>query len=211
MAAQVKICGLTTWQAAKAASAADYAGFVFFAKSPRCVTAPQAAKLARHLPRRVQRVALMVDPDDALLRATFLQFRPDIVQLHGHETPERAADIRHRFSIKVMKAIGVADAADLDRARAYEGVVDLLMFDAKPPKGASRPGGNAQAFDWTLLAGRSWRVKWLLAGGLDPANVAAATRMSGAPCVDVSSGVEDRPGHKVPAKIRAFIQAARAA
>jgi phosphoribosylanthranilate isomerase len=111
----------------------------------------------------------------------------------------------------VMKAIGIADATDLDRARAYEDVVDLLMFDAKPPKDATRPGGNAQAFDWTLLAGRTWRVPWLLAGGLDPLNVAEAIRASGAPGVDVSSGVEDRPGHKLPAKIRAFIQAALAA
>jgi phosphoribosylanthranilate isomerase len=208
LAAKVKICGLTTWQAARAAAAADYAGFVFFARSPRYVTAPQAAKLAAHLPRRVERVALMVDPDDAFLRATLLQFRPDVLQLHGRETPERVAEIRHRFSIKVMKAIGIADAADLERARAYEGVVDLLMFDAKPPEGASRPGGNAQVFDWSLLAGRSWRVPWLLAGGLDPSNVAAAIRASGAPGVDVSSGVEDRPGHKVPAKIRAFVRAA---
>jgi phosphoribosylanthranilate isomerase len=205
----IKICGLTTGAAVRAAAAADFAGFVLYPPSPRHVTALEAAKLSAKLAPGVKRVAVMVDPDDATLRATFERFKPDFVQLHGSETPVRAAAIRDGFGVAVIKAIPVRDTADLDAARAYEDVAEWLMFDAKPPRADSLPGGNAATFDWRLLAGRAWRRPWFLSGGLTPANVAAAIRATGAPGVDVSSAVEVKLGHKDPAKIAAFIAAAR--
>jgi phosphoribosylanthranilate isomerase len=210
MPVKVKICGLTTPASVRAAADADFAGFVFFPASPRHVTPEAAAKLAAKLPRAVRRVAVMVEPDDAALRTTLAQFRPDLLQLHGRETPARVAAIRRGFSLPVMKAIAIRDAADLDAAASYEAAADWLMFDAKPPeRPGALPGGNAARFDWSLLTGRAWRLPWFLSGGLDPDNVAAAIRRSGAAAVDVSSGVEDRPGHKNPARIAAFIAAAR--
>jgi len=209
MSVAVKICGLTTGAAVKAASAADFAGFVLFPKSPRNVTALEAAKLAAKLGSGVRTVAVVVDPDDAMLRATFERFRPDFVQLHGSETPARVAEIRDGFGIKVIKAVPVRDGADLDAARAYEDCAEWLMFDAKPPRPDSLPGGNAASFDWGLVQGRTWRRPWFLSGGLTIANVAgaiAATRPDG---VDVSSALEVKPGHKDPAKIAAFIAAVR--
>jgi phosphoribosylanthranilate isomerase len=207
-----KICGIYSVAAAEAAAKADYAGFVFFPRSPRNVTAAQAAFLAGHLPRRVTRVALVVDPDDAALDALLASFRPDLLQLHGKETPERVAAIRVRARLPVMKAIGVEGPTDLDAAKVYESAADRLLFDAKPPKrDGALPGGNAVSFDWTLLAGRRWARPWMLSGGLAAGNVAAAIRVSGAPAVDVSSGVEDRPGHKSPRLIRRFLAAVRAA
>lgn len=206
----VKICGLNALDAIAATASADFAGFNFYPPSPRAVTPAQAAKLAARLPRRVKRVALLVDPDDAALRATFIHLRPDIVQLHGKETPERVAAIRDAFSVQVMKAVHVGEAADLDAARAYEGIADWLLFDARPPKRPDAlPGGNATAFDWSLLAGRRWTVPWMLSGGLTPENVGEAVRIARATAVDVSSGVEDRPGHKLPARIAAFMAAAK--
>jgi phosphoribosylanthranilate isomerase len=206
----VKICGLNALDAVAAATSADFAGFAFYPPSPRAVAPAQAGKLAARLPRRVKRVALFVDPDDTALRAVFIHLRPDIVQLHGKETPERVAEIRRAFSVEVMKAVHVGAAADLDAARAYEGVADWLLFDARPPKRPDAlPGGNATSFDWALLAGQKWSVKWMLSGGLTPENVGEAVRVTGAPAVDVSSGVEDRPGHKVPERIAAFLAAAR--
>lgn len=210
MTVQVKICGLNAPDAITAASRADFAGFVFYPPSPRAVLPAQAAKLASRLPRRVKRVALLVDPDDAALRAVFIAFRPDMVQLHGKETPGRVAEIRKAFSVAVMKAVAVETAADLDAAREHDGIADWLLFDAKPPKRPDAlPGGNATSFDWTLLAGRSWHKPWMLSGGLTSENVGEALRITRAPAVDVSSGVEDRPGHKDPAKIAAFLAAAR--
>jgi phosphoribosylanthranilate isomerase len=157
-------------------------------------------------------VALMVDADDAALDALLEGFRPDLLQLHGKETPERVAAVRARTGLPVMKAIGVGEAADLEAAKPYETVADRLLFDAKPPKrDGALPGGNAVSFDWTLLAGRRWARPWMLSGGLAPGNVAAAIRISGAAAVDVSSGVEDRPGHKSPRLIRRFLAAVRAA
>ena len=209
MGVQVKICGLTTPDAVRAAASADFAGFVLYPPSPRNVSADDAANLAALLPRAVRRVAVMVDPDDALLRATFARFNPDLVQLHGRETRERVAAIRRTFGIQVIKAVPVREAADLDAALGHEDVADWLMFDAKPPLAGSLPGGNATTFDWDLLAGRTWRLPWFLSGGLDPANVAVAIAQTGAPAVDVSSGVEHRPGLKDPARIAAFLTAAR--
>lgn len=208
---KVKICGLNSAAAVAAAATADFAGFVFFPRSPRHVEPDQAARLAAALPRSVQHVAVMVNPDDAMLRQVFAPFRPDFVQLHGSETPERVAEIRHGFSIGVIKAIAIANSDDLAQARRYESVADWLMFDAKPPARADAlPGGNATTFDWQMLAGRRWDRPWFLSGGLNPTNVATAVRVTGAPAVDVSSGVEDRPGHKNIALIREFLANARA-
>ena len=212
-AVKVKICGLTSAKAVATAvdAGADLVGVVFFPKSPRAVTPARAATLLAPAPRRVLRVGLFVDPDDELLDNVLTHVRLDLLQLHGNESPELAAAIGRAWGLPVMKAVGVSSAADLDAARDYEGAVDRLMFDAKPPKGATRPGGNARAFDWTLLAGRKWKVPWMLAGGLTAANVARAIRLSGARAVDVSSGVESAPGVKDPAKIRRFIKAAKGA
>lgn len=212
MTAEAKICGINSVPAAHAAARAAFAGFNFYAPSPRSVTAPKARFLAGHLPRHVRRVALLVDPDDAALDALLSVYRPDILQLHGHETPARTAEIRTRTNLPVMKVLGISVAADLDAASAYLGAADRLLFDAKPPKReGALPGGNAVSFDWSLLAGRRWSVPWMLAGGLTPQNVAAAIRTAGAPAVDVASGVEDRPGHKSPRLIRRFLAAVRAA
>jgi phosphoribosylanthranilate isomerase len=205
----IKICGLTTGAAVRAAVGADFAGFVLYPPSPRNVTALEAAKLATKLAPGVKRVAVMVDPDDATLRATFERFKPEFLQLHGSETPARAAAIRDGFGVAIIKAVPVREAADLDGARAFEDVAEWLMFDAKPPRPDALPGGNAVAFDWRLLAGRTWRRPWFLSGGLTPANVADAIRATNAPGVDVSSSIEVKPGHKDPAKIAAFIAAAR--
>jgi phosphoribosylanthranilate isomerase len=212
MSTRVKICGIRSVPAAEAAEAADFAGFNFYPPSPRSVAPAQARFLAGLLPRHVCRVALVVDFDDAALEALLSVFRPDLLQLHGGETPARVAEIRARTGLPVMKVIGVASAGDLDGAVPYLDVADRLMFDAKPPKReGALPGGNAVTFDWTLLAGRNWSRPWMLAGGLTPFNVAAAIRTSGTPAVDVASGVEDRPGHKSPRLVRRFIDAARSA
>jgi phosphoribosylanthranilate isomerase len=205
----IKICGLNSGAAVRAAATADFAGFVLYPPSPRNVTALEASKLAAKLAPGVRRVAVMVDPDDATLRATFERFKPDVLQLHGSETPARVAAIRAAYGVSVIKAVPVRDAGDLDAARGFEDCADWLMFDAKPPRPDALPGGNAAAFDWGLLAGRTWRRPWFLSGGLTPANVAAAVVVTGAVGVDVSSGVEARPGHKDPARIMAFIAAAR--
>ncbi len=205
---QVKICGLTTPETARAAARAEYAGFVFYPPSPRNVTPAQARAIAAALMPAMRRVALVVDPDDAALDAILAGFDPDIIQLHGRETPARVTEIRRRFGLPVMKAIAIREAADVETATAYFEICDRLLFDARPPdRPGALPGGNALAFDWQLLAGRSFPLPWMLSGGLTPENVAEAIRISGAPAVDVSSGVEDRPGHKDPEKIRAFLAA----
>ncbi len=212
MTVLAKICGINSIPAVEAASRADFVGFNFFARSPRCVTREQARFLAARLPRRVKRVALVVDFDDAAIDAILSVFRPDILQLHGAEAPARVAELRRRTGLAVMKVIGVSEKADLDAANAYLDVADRLMFDAKPPKReGALPGGNAVSFDWALLVDRKWKLPWMLAGGLTPQNVATAIREAGAPAVDVASGVETRPGRKSPRLIRRFLAAVRSA
>lgn len=208
--AQVKICGLRHHDqvAAAAAAGARYVGLVFFARSPRAVTAAEAAAVAGQVPAGVARVGLFVDPDDDLLDRTLARVPLDIVQLHGSESPDRVAAVKALTGLPVMKAVGLSDAADLPALTDYGLVADMLLVDAKPPKGADLPGGNGLAFDWRLLAGRRWLRPWMLAGGLNPGNVAEAIRLTGAPAVDVSSGVETVPGVKDAALIRAFVAAA---
>lgn len=208
-AVKAKICGIRTPEAMQAAldGGARWVGLVFFAKSPRNVSIATAAELSRMVGTGTRVVGLFVDPTDDVLAEVTGQVPLDLIQLHGSETPERVAAIRARFNLPVMKALKVGEAADLDAAAAYEPVVDLLLFDAKPPKGAVLPGGNGVAFDWSLLTGRRWSVPWMLSGGLDPANVADAIRATGATAVDVSSGVEDAPGVKSPDRISTFLAA----
>ena len=209
MIPRVKICGLTRAEdvAAVAAAGANYAGFVFFAKSPRHLTAAAALPLMLALPDGVAKVALTVDATEAELDALVAALPVDILQLHGSETPERVAAVRARYGLPVLKAVGIATAADLPKLEAAGKVADMLLVDAKPPPGAEVPGGNGVAFDWRLVAGRRWPVPWMLAGGLTPANVAEAVRLTGARQVDVSSGVESAPGVKDAARIAAFMAA----
>jgi len=209
----VKICGLRTAAdvSAVAAAGAGYAGFVFFQKSPRHVTIAQAAQAALAAPPGLAKVALVVDADDAALDAIVGGVPLDILQLHGHETPTRVAEVRARYGLPVMKALGVADEGDLAALLEYSLVADQLLIDAKPPKTGDLPGGNGLTFDWRLLVGRKWLRPWMLAGGLTAQNVAEAVRLTGARQVDVSSGVETAPGVKDPAGIAAFMAAARMA
>lgn len=190
---------------------ARYLGFVFFPPSPRSVDPATAGALTRRAPFDVARVGLFVDPDDALLDTVLAQVPLDIVQLHGGETPARLVEIRTRTGLPVMKAVGLAGPEDLPALWDYGHAADLLLIDAKPAPDAVLPGGNGLAFDWRLLAGRRLLRPWLLAGGLTPANVAEAIRLTGAQGVDVSSGVESAPGVKDPARIAAFCRAAGAA
>lgn len=188
---------------------ATYVGFVFFPRSPRAVSVALAAQLAIEVPVGVAKVALVVDADNALLDQITNAVPLDMIQLHGHETPERVTEIRARYGLPVMKVIGVAEAADLDQIDIYSAVADQIMVDAKAPKGAKLPGGNGMAFDWGLLKARKyWTKPWMLAGGLTPDNVAEAIRLTGVRQVDVSSGVESAPGQKDPARIAAFTAAA---
>ena len=212
MSAAVKICGLKSSEAIEAAieGGAAYLGFNFYPTSPRSLTPEAAARLAAAVPANVAKVALVVDADDRLLDEIAEALSPDIFQLHGHETPQRVAAIKARNGRQVMKVVSIATEADVAAARAYEGVADLLMFDAKPPPGGL-PGGNGLAFDWRLLKDARWSLPWMLAGGLTPETVAEAIRSTGATRVDVASGVEDRPGVKSPDKIRRFLAAAKGA
>ena len=209
MSVTVKICGLNAPEAVDAAVAAgaDHLGFILFPKSPRAVTPVQAGELARRKGAALS-VAVLVDPDDALLGAVLTHMRPDIVQLHGNESPQRCHDARQYAERGVWKAFGVAARADLNAADAYDGFADGFVFDAKPPKGADRPGGWGAGYDWSILNGR--RGGWLLSGGLNPDNVAHAIAVSGARGVDVASGVERAPGVKDPDRIKRFIAAAKA-
>lgn len=208
---RIKICGLTAASdvAVAVAAGAAYVGFVFFDRSPRHVTPDQARGLALGVPPGIAKVALTVDADDTALDALTATVPLDMLQLHGHESPARVAEVKARYGLPVMKAIGIAGAGDLAQIDLYADVADQLLIDAKPPKGASRPGGNAQPFDWTLIAGRDWPLPWLLAGGLTPDNVAEAVARTGARQLDVSSGVESAPGVKDAGLIRAFIANAR--
>ncbi|MGD9543766.1 MAG: phosphoribosylanthranilate isomerase [Methylocystis sp.] len=207
----VKICGLSTPETLGAAieARADMAGFVFFEKSPRHIDLETARTLGLLAQGRISKVALTVDADDAALGDIVDALEPDYLQLHGQETPARVAAAKARFGLPVIKAIGVATAGDVELARAYEGVADVILFDAKPAPDASVPGGAGVAFDWDLLRNIS-AANWMLSGGLDPENVAEAMRRTGARAVDVSSGVERERGVKDAAKIRAFVEAARA-
>ncbi|MES2432703.1 MAG: phosphoribosylanthranilate isomerase [Pseudomonadota bacterium] len=207
---RVKICGLRTLDdvAAVAATKAAYIGLNFFPKSPRYVSLAEARVLALAAPIGLAKVALVVDADDALLDAITEAMPLDILQLHGHETPDRVAEIRARYGLPVMKVIGVRDEGDLAELFDFSTVADQIMIDAKAPKDAILPGGNGVPFDWRLVAQRRWLRPWMLAGGLTPDNVAEAIRLTNARQVDVSSGVESSHGVKDPSKISAFVQAA---
>jgi phosphoribosylanthranilate isomerase len=206
---RVKVCGLTSPETIAAAAQAGvaYIGLNFFAKSPRSVTAEQARDLAVETPVGVAKVGLVVDMDDAALGAILDLVPLDMVQLHGGETPERVAEIREKFGLSVMKAIGIAGAEDLAKIDLYAPVADQLLIDAKPPKDGPLPGGNGISFDWRLIANRRWTRPWMLAGGLTPDNVAEAVALTGAKQVDVASGVESAPGVKDAGLIRAFMGA----
>ena len=208
----IKICGLSTPETIDVAvsAGASHVGFVFFAASPRNLSPERAAGLASRVPPHVQKVGVFVDPDDALLDAAISAV--DIIQLHGTEAPARAATLRARYGKPVWRAAGVASAADIRAANAaVRGICDLLLLDAKAPSEAPLPGGNGLRFDWRLLTEARPDLPWGLSGGLDAGNIAEAIRGCGPALVDVSSGVEEAPGVKSAAKIRAFIEAARTA
>ncbi len=215
MTVRVKICSLSTPETIRASveAGADYLGFAFYPKSPRHLTYEQAAMIAPHVPSSVLKVAFTVDADDRTLDAVVEALKPDMLQLHGEETPERLIYLKARFGLTLMKVIGVAGPEDPLRAVIYRDSADLLLFDAKPPKSmaGALPGGNGLAFDWSLIAGHRPEMPWMLSGGLNAGNVAEAIRITGAEAVDVSSGVESAPGQKDPAAIEAFIRAAKAA
>ncbi len=208
---RVKICGLRTLGdvQAVARSGAAYAGFNFFARSPRLVAPAAARALALAAPEGLCKVALVVDADDAALDAIVAVVPLDMLQLHGHETPARVAEVKARYGLPVMKAIGVAGEADLAALLDYSLVADQILIDAKPPKDAVLPGGNGLTFDWRLLVGRKWLRPWMLAGGLTADNVARAVQLTGARQVDVASGVETAPGIKDESRIAAFVEAAQ--
>ena len=209
---RVKICGLSTQEGLQAVAdtGAAYVGFVFFPKSPRNVSIEQARGLALATPVGLAKVALVVDADNAFLDAITDAVPLDMLQLHGHESPERVLEIKARYGLPVMKAVGISDASDVPNIDLYNAVADQILIDAKPPKSATLPGGNGLSFDWTLIAKRRWPKPWMLAGGLTPDNVAEAIALTGATQVDVSSGVEAGVGIKDNAKIAAFVAAALA-
>lgn len=211
MPVQVKICGINSAAAADAAlhAGTDFGGLVFFAKSPRNLNPEQGAMLAGRMRGRLKLAALVVDESDDRLAAIAAGVEPDFFQLHGRETPARVADIRDRFGIPVIKVLPVAAPGDLANASAYDDVVEMLMFDALPAAGSSRPGGHGAVFDWQILNGRNFARPWFLAGGLTPENVARAIAVSGAQMVDVSSGVESAPGVKSESRIAEFVSAAK--
>jgi phosphoribosylanthranilate isomerase len=209
----VKICGLSTPDTIDAAlrAGADMVGLVFFPPSPRFVTLERAAPLAERVRGQAAVTVLTVDMDEDGIAAIVTAVRPDWLQLHGHEPPAQVAALKRRFGLPVMKAIGIREVSDLAQADAYLGVADQLLLDAKPPKGATRPGGNAASFDWAILDGFDPGMPWMLSGGLDPGNVGEAIARTRPPGVDVSSGVESAPGVKDAGLIAAFIAAARGA
>jgi len=213
MRVAAKICGLSTEAAVTAAVAggADYLGFVFYPPSPRAITGAKAARLCASVHPGITRVGLFVDADDDTIGAVLAEAPIDILQFHGHESPDRVADVKLRFALPVMKALAIAAPEDVLDATRYEQVADILLFDAKPPRRPDAlPGGNGLAFDWRLIAGWTWRRRWMLSGGLTAELLPEAVRISGAAAVDVSSGVENRPGEKDLDKIRDFLAAARA-
>ncbi|MBT4934525.1 MAG: phosphoribosylanthranilate isomerase [Rhodospirillaceae bacterium] len=207
MTINVKICGLSTPAAVRAAvqGGASHVGFVFFAASPRAVTPDVMAALSMPVPAAITRVGLFVDASFDEIAAAVATGSLDMLQLHGAETPGMVAQIKERFKLPVMKAVAIASDEDIATARLYEITADRLLFDAKPPPGADRPGGNALSFDWRLIADQEWLLPWMLAGGLEASNLAEAITTSGATAVDVSSGVEDEPGVKNPEKIKELL------
>ena len=213
MTLSIKICGLKTPEALDVAleSGADLVGFVFFGPSPRNLDLPTARNLGARVNARAGKVALTVDATDETLFDIIAALKPDMLQLHGTETPDRVVTVRTRFGLPVMKALPISERGDLSPIRLYANIADRLIFDARAPQEATRPGGLGKPFDWTLLKGIDVGIPYMLSGGLDANNVAEAIRITGAPGVDVSSGVESSPGVKDPDKIRAFIRAARAA
>ncbi len=215
MQRKVKICGVRTGAALDAAlkAGADYFGLVFYPASPRHVEVDTARALCDRVREQIRSVALLVEPRDADVRHVVDMVRPDLIQLHGDESPERVRQVRALSGCPVIKAVKVETAADVDAARAYKGAADLLLYDAKPPAGAAAalPGGNGVPFDWEALTGVATRGDFMLSGGLTPSNVAEAIALTGATIVDVSSGVERAPGDKDPDLIRRFILAAKGA
>lgn len=213
MAPRVKICGLT--QPAHVAQAgrlgAAFLGFVFYPPSPRCVDPALARELVAEAPEGAETVGLVVDATDAEIEALLQAVPLDVLQLHGYETPERVAEIVLRFGCRVIKALRAETPSDLDVLPAYADAADMILFDAKPPMDAAFPGGHGVTFDWRLLAGVALTRPWLLAGGLNAGNLAAAVALTKAPIVDVSSGVESRPGLKDPDELEAFFAAVRRA
>lgn len=209
---RVKICGLTDPADIPAAivAGASYLGFNFFPKSPRYIDLEAAAFMAASVPVGVGKVGLTVDADDTTLDLLTHTVPLDFLQLHGKESPARVAEVKERYGLPVIKVVGISGPEDVTQIDFYGKVADQILVDAKPPKGADRPGGNAVAFDWKLIAGRRWPVPWMLAGGLTPENVAEAIRLTGARQVDVASGVESAPGVKDAERMRAFIDNARA-
>lgn len=212
MSIRVKICGLSTAETVAAAvdAGAAYLGFVFFEKSPRNVSLQAARALALGVPEGVAKVALIVNATDGFLDDLTHDVPLDMLQLHGAETPARVTQVKARYGLPVMKAVGVRTAKDVAGLQAYEAVADQILVDAKPPEGANRPGGNAVAFDWSLIAGRRWPTPWMLAGGLTVDNVADAVTATGARQIDLSSAVESAPGVKDPGLIRQFLAATKA-
>jgi phosphoribosylanthranilate isomerase len=212
MSLLVKICGLSTRETLDAAleAGADMVGFVFFAPSPRHLSLETARDLGRRAGREAVKVALTVDADDATLENIIEALQPDILQLHGHETPSRLRDVKRRFGLETMKAIAVERATDLTALPDYATACDRVLFDARAPKGATRPGGLGAVFDWQLLQNLDLKLPFMVSGGLSADNVAEAVRVTRAGGVDVSSGVEQTPGVKNVEMIRAFIRAARA-
>ena len=214
MAVEVKICGLSTPESLRAAvgAGAVYVGFNFFPPSPRAVTPAEAAALTALVPDGVIKTGLFVDPEDDDIAAVLAVAQLDLLQLHGRETPDRLAALRKRFGIPIMKVVKLRDPDDLTSVADYFEVADRLLFDPKAPEGmiGALPGGNAVSFDWGMLAGRRWPLPWMLAGGLTTENLGEAVKVTAAPTVDVSSGVETALGVKDPAKIAAFLAAAKA-
>jgi len=213
MALDIKICGLKTDGALAAALAggASHVGFIFFAKSPRYVDPLEAGRLRQAATGKAQAVAVTVDASDAFLDEIVAKMHPDMLQMHGSETPERVAQVKARYGLPVMKALSVSEAADLERIKLFIGIADRFLFDAKPPKDSELPGGNGIAFDWHILAGLDASVDYMLSGGLNAANIGDALRLANPPGIDISSGVESAPGVKDPALIEQFFRAVRAA
>ena len=207
---RVKICGLTTLNTLSAAinSGATYVGFVFFEKSPRHLTIGQAIKMANIVPDGICKTALVVDPSDKDLDDLLDKVPVDMIQLHGHESAERVSEVKDKFGLPVMKAVGISDESDLVNLYEHSRIADQILVDAKPPKNAVLPGGNGLSFDWKLLAGRRWSTPWMLAGGLNSINLLQAAKLTGARQFDVSSGVETSTGVKDIKLISDFIQAA---
>jgi phosphoribosylanthranilate isomerase len=213
MALDIKICGLKTDRAMAAALAggASHVGFIFFPKSPRYVGPAEAGRLREAARGKALAVAVTVDARDAFLDEIVEKLQPDMLQLHGSETPERVAELKARHGLPVMKALPLSEAADLERIKPFVGIADRFLFDAKPPKGSELPGGNGVAFDWRILTGLDAGIDYMLSGGLNAANIGDALRLANPPAIDISSGVESAPGVKDPALIEQFFRAVRAA